>query len=74
MIADRSQAISWAVKVDPTLAPMISGTVWVIVISPEEAKPTISTVVMVEEFGSAVTPAPASRPRTRFAVSAPSTD
>ena len=43
------------------------------VINPADTNPTMSTVVMVEEFSSAVMPAPASRPRKRLAVRLPST-
>src|SRR5262245_19033296 len=50
------------------LAPMIIGTDCASVIRPAETKPTSSTVVMVEEFSSAVIAAPASRPLKRLEV------
>ncbi len=56
------KAMSWAVTVDPMLAPRMTARVCSNDISPEVTNPTSSTVVTEEDWTSAVIPAPVTRP------------
>ena len=66
------KATIWAVKVVPTLAPMMTPMDWARDMSPAVMKPTTSTVVTDEELRTTVTSAPVAAPTKRLRVSEPS--
>ena len=61
-------ASNWAVMVDPILAPMITPTDWVNVMTPAVIKLTTNTVVTDDELRTAVTKAPVTAPIRRLFV------
>jgi hypothetical protein len=60
--------MSWTVNVVPTSAPRMIPIAWWRVRSPAWTKPMSITVVAVEDWISAVTPAPVSAALSRFDV------
>ena len=69
-VSDSSQEV---IQV-PILAPIIMPTTWFSAIMPEFTKPTAITVTALEDWITAVTPAPSSTPLMRLLVIFSSTD